>query len=106
MPSRVEDFLLGRVARAALARAPGGQYNPMLHPMPAIVLRGEAEDPKRQVRACALVSPTKGFSVCATRLRERCWGPTPVTADSFAAALTAAELGLPQVVGGSNRTRR
>ena len=102
VPSRVEDFLLARMTRAALkSKLPGVSHLPELQPMPALVLRDRSEDMKRQLRTCNLVAAATGRFTskingtglrCARHLRASCWGDKPVTVDSYQAQLTDAKL--------------
>ena len=65
VPSRMEDFLTARIAQGVidLSRKSGKALPmPLLHTMPAVVLRGETDEEKRQLRSCYLASSMRGTS--------------------------------------------
>ena len=98
VPTRVEDFLMARIARGVVRLGRNWTHRmPMLHTMPAVVLRGRSEH-ERQERSCSHVPvqranlmpkewPPPLFAGCAPLLDEACW-THPVTTHDYASRLS------------------
>ena len=98
VPTRVEDFLMARIARGVVRLGRNWTHRmPMLHTMPAVVLRGRSEH-GRQERSCSHVPVQRAnlmpegmasplFAGCAPLLDEACW-THPVTTHDYASRLS------------------